>query len=84
MSMAIRPNALLSKCVVGIKKIWMSLELGLAGLAQSLLLGVMIGPGKKLSSRLLATFQDVAAVANLKRTKNIIHGALPCLDANIL
>ena len=84
MSMAIRPNALLSKCVVGIKKIWMSLELGLAGLAQSLLLGVMIGPGNKLSSRLLATFQDVAAVANLKRTKNIIHGALPCLDANIL
>ena len=49
-SMAMRPNALLSKCAIGIKKIGMSLELDLTGLAQSLLMGVMISPGKKLSS----------------------------------
>ena len=49
-SMAIRPNAPLSKCAIGIKKIWMSLKLNLTGLAQSLLMGVMISPGKKLSS----------------------------------
>jgi hypothetical protein len=49
-SMAIRPNALLSQSVVGIKKVWMSLELDMAGFAQSLLMGVMVGPGKKLSS----------------------------------
>ena len=49
-SMAIRPNPLLSKRAIGIKKIWMSLKLDVTGLAQSLLMGVMISPGKKLSS----------------------------------
>ena len=49
-SMAIRPNPLLSKRAIGIKNIWMSLNLDVTGLAQSLLMGVMISPGKKLSS----------------------------------
>ena len=84
MGMAVRPNALLSKCALGIKKIWMSLKLDVAGLAQPLLMGVMISPGKKFSSRLLATLQHIAAVANLKGTKNGFHGARPRFDAIIL
>ena len=84
MGMAVRPNALLSKCALGIKKIWMSLKLDVAGLAQPLLMGVMISPGKKFSRRLLATLQHIAAVANRKGTKNGFHGARPRFDAIIL
>jgi hypothetical protein len=67
MSMAVRPNALLSKCALGIKKIWMSLKLDVAGLTQPLLMGVMISPGKKFSSRLLATLQE-------RRTAFMVQG----------
>jgi hypothetical protein len=82
--MASSPNTLLSHSIFGIKQIWMSLELDMTGLAQSLLLGVMVGPGKKLSSRLLATFQHIAAVVNRKGTKNGFHDAWPRFDDNIL
>ena len=84
MGMAIRPNALLSQSIIGIKKIWMSLKLDVAGLAQPLLMGVMIGPSEKLSSRLLATLEHIAAVANRKGTKNGFHGARPRFDDIIL
>jgi len=84
MGMAVRPDTLLCLCAVGIKKIWMSLKLDVAGLTQPLLMGVMIGPGKKFSSRLLATLQHIAAVANRKGTKNGFHGARPRFDAIIL
>jgi hypothetical protein len=50
MGLTIRPNPLLSQSIIGIKEIWMPLELNMTGLAQPLLLSVMVGPGKKLSS----------------------------------
>lgn len=50
MRLAIRPNPLLSQSIIGIKEIWMPLELNMTGLAQPLFLSVMVGPGKKLSS----------------------------------
>ena len=75
MGMTIRPNALLSESAFGIKVIWVSFDLNLSGLAQPLLMGVMIGPGKKLTSCLLAAFQHIAAVANLNRTKSGVHHA---------
>jgi hypothetical protein len=84
MRMAIRPNALLSLSAIGIKKIWMSLELSLTRLAQPLLMGVMIGPGEKLNSGLLVTLQHIAAVINRERTKNGFHDARPRFDAIIL
>ena len=51
MGMAVRPNALLSKCALGIKKIWMSLKLDVAGLAQPLLMGVMISPRQEIQQK---------------------------------
>jgi hypothetical protein len=49
-SMAVRPNTLLGQSIIGIMKIWMPFELNVTGLTQPLLLGVLVGPGQKLSS----------------------------------